>query len=1806
MPKAKKSKIQEIADLSYKLQDIYEYVSNRDLIFTEVPSTRVFVPQMTDKEIEDFQKTGLEKFYRGVHPVVLYVDQRVAFPINSSLLQPYYTYLRYLVSTRDTIWVYAIPLTSREVREIYSAVVGEDDLPESFDEALETFSESFLLDLPAPPEPEDALTGGMDSMPINEEAIKGSVYEQKILLPTISFFNRYFKEYPAGSRKPQKLQSVEAYGKVPVLSGHTGIAKSAIVKQLEDEGDTSNVVEMVFSEDPEVILGLRPRVEVIKVGSMAYRELSEVVFSLSSDGEKVFYQNPFLGRFFFSSDQFTFSVRRLLLEAIKDGRVVVKGDRPISARTGNPLDTRGAVNSSDPEERYLARLVYWSRPVVIFLDELDRNHELFVRNLLTSFVYSRSLQGGLTFYSVKFVAAWNRPLDVPGEREALSRFYITAATQSSNPSGVGEAAFAARLDVIPIYPNDPSTYLPVVEYLVSVFDSTEGSGNLSGVRKFLNKLVSTRLSDRDGDPLYNYTLLYYLPPELFDPDISDDAKNRALLSGFATFRSYERLFRYLSKLKEAGGDVNLHFVRSILGGLFPLRKNDVHSPHPGVARARGVMADAFSQLVKENFGYDPYKPPEGKSLPSGRTEDILEASLLSGVPVALYSPPGYAKTSRAKALVFKANREFFQKIRSNKEFRAEVVRFISSIRPELSDSLNDVDNVIAFLASELLVYEIGSEHAHNPAMISGANAPLSAPVHPEISLLAKSLSEASQGRISRETAEAMILSSLPEGTATIVKRRVPTARTHQMRQTLERFEDARAVVILDEFTRADFVTQGSFFDALSEGIIGGEYFPPNLMDRVTIVATGNYSSSVFGTSVSDIDGALVARFANVFYLEPSDEDLDDFLSYLADMVDRTLEGASAGAREDVRSYILAGVGEPNNGSLDTLRGVLKSMVSVSGRSEAIVALKSYLMEQEWSDDREGYDARTRAGLLSPRDFSQMLALRILPKWLPHALLFEEMTESWDRARSAIDSMASPGFYQFCSRVIEEHLKPLVESANPYLVVSRLSEANDRGFIPQTGLSPFQVVLLPDPQILRGLKSIYREDRDVARTFDGLKYRPLGPEYGQVPLPEAVSRLVESGINHLGDVPYAVLHSGRAMRLLSGIDWDALSGGSKADGKSVVQALSAYVYLMLLGTLAYHDSVAKDLQTYMVYDLWGDKEVFFPGSVLDVSGKDPEAAVADLAASRDEQKQAFLHHLSTLYYLYSRAKVSALVQGMTSKATGGGVKEAVEEDLERYVFAGLRKEYGTSNVLHAIESIVKEMESGETPASPYVLSAVSVASFISDRINRALVDRYGVDLGVVRLAGELASRGELEEASLPTNVVEALEYYRYLLADEPTIAARLGISFDPEKRGAMQEGVEELLRYLLGKVGAYVSIDSNEAKKYVDSGGDYSYEYVSGKLAEARRLLSGAGVEMVFTTEQAGPVSPEDVPFVPTIGAFAPGSHSTFAGALVVPVEPYIVDGDAISQIPHFLSIYVLRKERDGLYFTYYPIRFMTPIRDYFFKKETKKIKEDESGVVLLHQNYVHIIFETGSSLVLSTVSEDEVSPEIASAVGSVLSSEEFEEISKEHRDNPYLASLVAELETIAGKRESVVVYGRTPGFETDMETKGYDYKADPRALASFVRSTNRLILSDTASSFVAAISSIQALKEHYFERYDVDVNRVSSLVSGQVLSTLPASRELSGSDSSDISLDDLDIGLDLDLGPDGRLSGDDMDAKVDRGRAGQKDAGRAVGGSPETGPGERAGEIKYGLNPKATSRLSIRLLTLLKVALDKSRASLLK
>lgn len=1841
----RKKFLQKILEFSYKIQDIYEYVSNRDVVFVEIPTSKLVVPRMTDKEVEDFKKTSLEKFYRGVFPLVLYVEERVAFPINSSLLQPYYTYLRYLATTQDTIWVYAIPLTEREVRELYSGVVGdEEDLPESFEdilEMLESVHERRVLDQMIFEDGEGAEEVGLEGVDLQglfEDArvSEDSLFNAKVLSPTVSFFESYFDKYPAGQVRPQ--QPSRGYPKVVVLSGHTGIAKSAIVKQLEDESLDSTAISVKLYEDSDesIVVNLRPRVEVIKVGSIAFKELEEITFSVRSDAfdsEFVLYQNPYLAKFYISSDQFVFPFRKLFVELVRKGKIEINSrGLPVLPGTKTRLDTREALRSPDPEVRSLARVVHFSKPVVMFVDELDRNHALLVRNLTTSFIYSRSLQGGLTFYSAHIIAAWNRPMDTPEERSALAKFYITSATLEGSEEQLKEKAFLQRFEEVYVNPSDPSVYTPVIEYLKETFEG-KGEDKLVGVEEFLVSLSKVQIA-KEG-PLSNYTLLYYLPPELFDENLSDDERNQALLSGFATFRSYERLLNYLVNLKKSKKTVNLRFVKGILGGLFPASSQEANT------EAKKAFKKIFSKFFKENFGYDPYEKEEAFST---RTDDILEHSLLSGVPVALYSPPGFAKTSRAKALVYKANKDFFEKLRKDENLLKEAHALLASLGKGLGDK-PDPDEVVRELASSL-VYEVGSEHAHNPYMIAGANAPVNVPLSPQVASFVKEFEKSLSNlglELNKATLESLLFSELPEGPASIVKTRVSSAKPRAMRIIMERFPESHGVVILDEFTRADFVTQGSFFDALSEGVVGGEYFPPDLMKRVHVIATGNYTSPIFGTSVSEIDGALVARFANFFQMDPTADDLDDFLVYLSGLIeeDLTKSGASEEDKKELLDYILNGVGDKTEKafeSLSTLKGTLYTMMASSERLQAIENLLTLLQEREWREDEPGYEEKIRSSMLSPRNFSQMVFDHLLPNWSPYFILDdpETLRELGLSSKSiegvwevGLTALSSPKSVNLALKLVQDPGSPialLIKSLDPLAIVKAFERAYSGGARTLTIYFPYPGVFGED--FLKLVRSSATdgsgEDLEI---LDEKNYLPIDRKFvntnTEIPLePEFYERtgLKEQGVETFSSIPVASLGTPRkAIWKLSQVDWSKVKSKAKeSKDKRLLVALDGFVRVMVLSTLLAYHSKANHLYDFFK-KVEEDREVFFPGSIVSPSS-DPELAAEELLKSRSEQKDYFLYHLYKIYSLYSRAKASALVFGLPkSKVSSDNLEEEIREDIRQYVVPALVKDFEARGVEEAIEkyfsSYSKSLEGRSEEEMKHLpdsgdISALAVARSVNESLNDVFLHKFGVSLPAIQLLSKMVSSGEVSEDSLPEDLLAPLRYYNTLFESEQTVAKFFGITFDQDNE-VVSKGVNKFLNFMLGKAfDVHIVLDSSTLRSLAKkSGPDSIGSYVYEKVTEAISSLSGSLVVVDVNLERSKIVLGQDSPIIPSVGISFPGSPTTFAGIPVLPPE-LTTDGSrnlVSSRIPSLVSLYVKvpnQSEEETLEsheqeFVFFSVIFRSPIKSYFFKRESSR-SEKEGLVILDHIFTFNVQFETGAELNITTTSRDEVPASVVEDIKSnVVETEEFEDIKSRSSDNYFVSGVVNDLELLVGRRKGSVIYGHSSGVSLNAPkaSEGTAVVQVPASLIdNYLKATNQAILVESKDVYYPLVSKIESLRSKVYDK------------NSEMLDSVPYSELYKDVYSVDYASPDSDLSVDTDLGRE--LDYDEISFGFDLGSeqsdmetAKKKDDNKSKEKDSSTSVDFLFGG---GVEPKVVvaPRVSIKLLSLLRMAIDRSKRSL--
>jgi MoxR-like ATPase len=1702
--------LNEALETAFKLQDIYEHVSDRENVFVEIPSKEFFVPRMTDKEIKDFEKTGLHKFYRGVYPNVIYLDNKIAFPVNSSLLQPYYQYLRYLVSTQVSVWAYAVPLTSQELSDIYKAVFGEYIDLSDIEEVLETLDldESLIeesqiseleLGLYEMGEWMDEEVGEEFDREImrlfedkkNKKNVK-SIYFSQILSPSKKFFQSYFEKYPAGKYFRKGDESL--YGRVPVLSGHTGIAKSAFVKKLEDHTTNENLVSVNFGDGFR--LQMRPEVVIFKTGSVAYRELEEAVFAITKVGgggaEYLVYQTPFFEKFFRASDQFRFFARKALLSLIKgktengkeippEFRVVIdENGMAIHEKTGVALEDKDSVKrlvkEGDKDLKVVSLIYDSARPAVLFLDELDRNHALMVRNLTTSFVFNRSFQDELTFYSTYIIAAWNRV--APSERNDLSSFYITAKTASSSSADLEEKAFMARFEEVYLDPSSEEVYRPVVDYLVIRFEGPcEDREKLCGIKEFLEKLADTEISHPSGS---KYNLLYYIPgipnEDGDDPLSNESGYTKQLLSGFATFRSYERLLKYLSKKKsekeEKDRIINMTFVKTLLGYLFPATREELESPSYSVLRSQiKAFGKAFAKLVKDNLGYDPYSPDNLKSeykelLYEKSSDAVLRESVYSGTPVALYGPPGLAKTSKAEALVWKLNEPLFEKIRRKEDFRREVAQFLRANGYQVSE---DPEEVVSILATKVLVMRVGSELMSNPNVISGSNAPMPLATHPIIKGVMDLISDANGDSVELDALKSLVEESISSivsgGEEALVKHRVPRAKVVVTERFLSTFKESRAVLILDEFTRANFVTQGSFFDALSERIIGGHIFPEDAFERVQVVATGNYSSSLFGTSVSEIDGALVARFANFFQEEPSTDDIDSYLKHLVDAILKTVDQELADPKtiEEFRSYVLEKKEE--EGKTD-LRDLLYSMFAVSGRAEKLREFMEWL-RVEWADrlDPEEVDLRSNAPFPSPREVSHFFLNRLLPLWLPQSAKLSQKDSgvTYDVLSKEAGNLNNNRALQLAN-VIETN-KAL---NNPYGLAKRIFQAS-LGVIPRypvPGISkplfhPFSgVVFIPEPtkETFPKLHEALSKIEKAKELFD-LDYQSYASYFGEK-LGGSSGLMIED--KNYNDHPFYLADNYIDIdRSLGGVPWEELT-----KDKEVEKEVVFYSKLMVLAAAFASGDVYGSILD-LVNAVKDGKVMFFPGSTkVYKEGENFEV----IRKNAEEQSEKFIKEALEIYRRYCNIKLSEALSTKAKKVvTGERVYDTLVSHLEA-VKKYLNERHGTYDLEFLYEKVSSKYEEVHREINNLEVYS-KIASEILSELNRLFIDEYKISIENARIV--LNNISPDEELELNPKMQEALEYVRLITGPDGLANLIENLGGNPDSD--VVKGILEFVALAFGSLAEskyHVTLSKGELeekiREYLGDPSKVGYvesalsKYVAEKLNPLRKSLGFTLSSDQVYSQKLDP----NAPFIPKMGIVAPGNATLYGGVPLVPSldyqdDPYL---ERLGVVPSFLrssllNVYYYDKDTKTLYLVGVNIPYL--IKDMSFTKDSERVVKNKE-VFLKHKSNMRVVFANGLSLEINTFSEDPVEPFAVKAAEEAVQSEEFAELMEQAKSDPYAESLLNEVLVLAGKAESLRIFSSSnPKESAELPSgKGALVELPRESLEYWIKANNYLLSSE--------------------------------------------------------------------------------------------------------------------------------------------------
>jgi hypothetical protein len=1067
---------------------------------------------------------------------------------------------------------------------------------------------------------------------------------------------------------------------------------------------------------------------------------------------------------------------------------------------------------------------------------------------------------------------------------------------------------------------------------------------------------------------------------------------------------------------------------------------------------------------------------------------VLRESVYSSTPVALYGPPGLAKTSKAEALVWKLNEPLFEKIRRNEDFRKEVAQFLRANGYQVSE---DPEEVVSILATKVLVMRVGSELMSNPNVISGSNAPMPLATHPIIKGVMDLLSDANGDSVElgalKSLVEESISSIVSGGEEALVKHRVPRAKVVVTEKFLSTFKESRAVLILDEFTRANFVTQGSFFDALSERIIGGHIFPEDAFERVQVVATGNYSSSLFGTAVSEIDGALVARFANFFQEEPSVDDIDSYLQHLVDAVMKTVnqEVADPKAIEEFRSYVL----EKKEEGKTYLRTLLYSMFAVSGRAEKLREFMEEL-KADWSEELEPEEAdlRVNAPFPSPREVSHFFLNRLLPLWLPQSAKLSEQDSgvTYDVLIKGEGDFNDTRALELATNI--ENNKAL---KNPYGLAKRIFHAS-LGVIPRypvPGVSkslfhPFSgVVFIPEPtkEVFPKLHEALSKTKEAKELFN-LDYQSYSSYFGGKLGGSSGLRVRDKNYN---DHPFYLADNYIDIdRTLGSVPWDELT-----KDKEVEKEVVFYSKLMVLAAAFSSVDVYNSIFD-LVSAVKDGKVMFFPGFLDDYDSGNFEI----IKKSAERQAEEFIREALEIYRRYCNIKLSEALSTKTKKVvTGDRVYDALVSDLA-VVREALHKSYKIDN----LESLYELLSSkyAETHGEINNLEVYSgIASEISSELDLLFVERYGISIENARIVLNNTSPDERQELS--PQMQEALEYVKLITGPEGLANLIKNLGGNPDSD--VVKGILEFVALAFGPDAEgtyYVSLSKDELeekiKDYLGDPSKVGYvesalsKYVTEKLNPLRKPL---GFTLSSDQAYSQKLDP-NTPFIPKMGIVAPGNATLYGGVPLVPSldyqdDPYL---ERLGAVPSFLrssllNVYYYDKDTKTLYLVGINIPYL--IKDMSFTKDSERVVENKE-VFLRHKSKMRVVFANGLSLEINTVSKDPVEPFAVKAAEEAVQSEEFAELMEQAKSDPYAESLLNEVLVLAGKVESLRIFSSSDPEETVNQPpgKGVLVKLPNESLEYWIKANNYLLSSggEIKDTTLQAIRNFVRSQE-YLDKY---------------------------------------------------------------------------------------------------------------------------
>ena len=749
------------------------------------------------------------------------------------------------------------------------------------------------------------------------EAKEGREFNLKldVFHRAIGFFSNFFEENPLNAHFYSGDVQRE---KLLVLSGHTGISKSSLLKGLEQPTE-DNLVEVFIKGigGEKKRFHLPPKVITFRVGLVTYDSLmafdSLRTLFYKQDGQT--YGSPIYSKLYMASDRFRSIYRDVLSRLILNGTLEIEETGTITRLKykGVFVDEPKALNHEDEEIRTIATIIDNAKPAVLFLDGLNRNIGSVVSELI-KLALNKEFNGE-SFLSTYFIGAWN---DVPLEEYgALGGLYLTFRHLSGQGPDRAPDTFPMMesITVKMVCPSEPHVYSSLIDYLSNEYENNRGRGNLLGVREFLERLAVSKFvfeREQHGKKVEIRYNLLYVPPLIFalrDPS-DEEGRTEALMSGFITFRSHERLLEYLSRKKELGkDDINFGFIRTLYGPLFSTEllsgegieviEDHIYVPDwigedfaKTFRKLAVALVTSVRELVAVNFGKEALSSPTKRGI-----SDIVRESLFAGTPTILWGPPGVAKTQRARKVVDEENRKFFERIETDRNFYLSVKEFVEE---ELKvGHFRSPKELVSFLRESLELF-IGTLDSMSPQIISGAEYPIPERDHQ----CNRILDQLERFGITRDELDREYFTTGRKRLVTAPSEMTAASILHRL---LAKYKDLVGVVVFHHISRFSPNAQWAIIDALSERTIGGVLFDEDTYERIRILGTANFTSKVlYGTFVSPVDAALIARFANVFRPDLTEDEIREFFDYLVDYrLTDFFEGIEIKQNllEEVRSYL---------------------------------------------------------------------------------------------------------------------------------------------------------------------------------------------------------------------------------------------------------------------------------------------------------------------------------------------------------------------------------------------------------------------------------------------------------------------------------------------------------------------------------------------------------------------------------------------------------------------------------------------------------------------------------------------------------------------------------------------------------------------------------------------------------------------------------------------------------------------------------------------------------------------------------------